>query len=340
MPDYSCDAQEAWLDLADLGRKRHAELDDYKRNKKTGGQAPRSVGEVLNAASRMPHPDVMRRLHGQVAPKPQIAQFRVDAGMWYGAVTSDESGVLLRIFQTLWWGGLFVKRANGWQPWSSTGAPIASVLSHGGRIILQLPKSPSGDAFWEWLTAGNKPGWRAASSHSLSLLDKAQYEQLPGNREKVWLEHKGVKRGLKNTFKQFSWSVALGGEGRYNWFSGNLIQANGEHGTLLCYHESPSKKEFGGMMIGCESAGGFKTAQTGARHDTGCHAKEWSGTGGLKFKDQSWHQCGPSEEYNSMVVDLIGSGWESIKTKAFDARWLGRKPPAPIPVDPRNNSYA
>jgi len=40
---------------------------------------------------------------------------------------------------------------------------------------------------------------------------------------------------------------------------GNLIQANGEHGTLVCYHESPSKKEFGGIMIGCESAGAFKT---------------------------------------------------------------------------------
>lgn len=52
--------------------------------------------------------------------------------------------VLSRLFKVLRYGGLLYRNDRnddeGWQYWHDTGLPIATALSHGSRVLIQLPK--------------------------------------------------------------------------------------------------------------------------------------------------------------------------------------------------------
>jgi len=75
-------------------------------------------------------------------------QFERDVAMWYGYCNSDGKGaeMCLRVFAALKRFGLFYRRAGG--TWGDFGqdfpaVPVASLLSHGGRILFQFPISNS-----------------------------------------------------------------------------------------------------------------------------------------------------------------------------------------------------
>lgn len=96
-----------------------------------------------------------------------LAQFKRDAILWKKTLESPEyealGNVLRRIFCVLRYGSLLYReneKTHKWNLWNSTKYPIASVLSHGSRVIIQLD-SMDGDgaihhngdehSFWKWL---------------------------------------------------------------------------------------------------------------------------------------------------------------------------------------------
>jgi putative RNase toxin 11 of polymorphic toxin system len=75
-------------------------------------------------------------------------QIERDVAMWYGYCNHDSHGasLCLKIFAAMKHFGVFYRAADG--SWSDFGAdfpsaPVASLLSHGGRILLLLPMSNS-----------------------------------------------------------------------------------------------------------------------------------------------------------------------------------------------------
>src|SRR5262249_45389047 len=89
-----------------------------------------------------------------------------DAYLWEQALalpgTVAKQPILRRLFTVLRWGGLMFrpeKNQNNWRLGSDVGGNIAAAISHGGRVMIQLPRTKAGqdgkdDAFFTWLTNG------------------------------------------------------------------------------------------------------------------------------------------------------------------------------------------
>jgi len=101
----------------------------------------------------------------EYAEKGASAQFKRDAILWRRTLESPEypalGMILRRVFCVLRYGGLMYRdseKVNDWKLWSGTRYPIASALSHGSRVIIQLDRMVEGSdhgkdehAFWKWL---------------------------------------------------------------------------------------------------------------------------------------------------------------------------------------------
>ena len=185
-----------------------------------------------------------------------IDQFLMDMAMWYGflANPSDQkekqwkSTTVSRVFNILLNGGLMVKRkSEGWLPWCEVGplfkgckqpAPVASVISHTARVLVQLPSGDKEKEFWKWLWAGVKPQTRKAATHGVEAVK--EIESL--GKKKLGVNKFAKENKSGKICNHFGINIALGGEGNINPVSGNKIYPNGEHGHL---YFALSKKGFG-----------------------------------------------------------------------------------------------
>jgi hypothetical protein len=73
-------------------------------------------------------------------------QYERDVAMWYGYCKDGSKGaqLALRIFGMMSTFGVLCKRKGGaWESANVLGVPVASLLSHGGRIVFLLPMSNS-----------------------------------------------------------------------------------------------------------------------------------------------------------------------------------------------------
>jgi hypothetical protein len=127
------------------------------------------------------------------------AQKRRDSRMWFQTLQHpglvSRGDIIRRIFCILRYGGLFYRNLSEldlkkfqshteegskdsvadveqnlqWKPWYNTTWPICTALSHGGRVIIQLPKKTALSeqiepntaydlTFWRWLITGNPDG--------------------------------------------------------------------------------------------------------------------------------------------------------------------------------------
>ena len=120
----------------------------------SGAQGPLRPGMEL-------HPDRHRRLN--------IQQFQLDAAMWYGAIkTGPFKDVLLRLFSIFYYAGIIYWDGNSWADWSENPARanVASLLSHGQRVLVQIPTSQKGgDELWPWLTDKKALPGRSGATH-------------------------------------------------------------------------------------------------------------------------------------------------------------------------------
>lgn len=264
-------------------------------------------------------------------------QYEMDVAMWYGTLENSSSlkkEVIKRVLTTLYYGGLMYKRNGVWQKWSESDVPIVSSISHGGRVVIQLPAGNNG--FWRWLWADMEPEGRKGATHGLS------YVKVPidiGGRRKYVKEDKLSTLGGFFSSNHFGINIGVGGVGNINPFSGVTIQEDGCHGHLYIKYLQPSATGCGAVMIGCEGSapldrydgpGTFASDQTGHKHTFGASGK-FSPTGGKKWKEREWHNDGPDSSEDAMFIDLVATGWRFLKAKigGFRSDKIGKTGRAP-----------
>eukprot|EP01080_Neovahlkampfia_damariscottae_P007979 gene7979-12444_t len=146
----------------------------------------------------------------------------------------SRKGLLRRIFLTLRYGNfLFSSKEGEWKYWSQTNWPIATALSHGGRILIQTPLLSNSlndkerdHTFWNWLITGSIEGdlskfvstlttgdeaenedkilfKRLAATHSIDYKDKNNIEIINGEVQKNIYETKTMGFNFRDT-KVFS----------------------------------------------------------------------------------------------------------------------------------------
>ena len=298
-------------------------------------------------------------------------QFERDTAMWFGAIIQSgepwKAEMLKRLFLVLYYGGLMVRRQDGWIPWTNQRIPICASISHGARVLIWLPENDTNQEFWRWLWAGHAAVSRAAATHGVVPVEGQIEDVYPPNRVM-----KGVKevKGNKNV-THYGVNLALGGSGNLNPISGKKISDNGKHGHLyIAYFTSVSRGVFKSaqpvgrraILVGTEQsapwdaqeakkgwAGRLKSVyrggtkflsvpdQYGGAHGLGGHSR-FAATGGddFSYKDDPTQLggYGPARGYyyDGLYMDLTQQRWQRFKDKAFDKQILGDSGAPPVPL--------
>lgn len=282
-------------------------------------------------------------------------QFDLDAAMWYGAIaTGPNSLVALRLFHVFYYAGVIYNSGRGtWGDWSDNPfGNLASLLSHGGRVLVQIPTTnKGGDALWRWLQLEDKVSQRGFATHGLvhsspSPLIRGHMAYLTEKGGGMTGKWQSIKGHIQN--RHFSFNVALGGEGNRNPFSASnddtkarytLIKGDGLNGHVYINYLPPTADAVGGMLVGCENAehGKGKNPHTNAGHGLG-GAQKVSATGGLKWTEL---KCGPQMEYGGLVCDLTDRGDDLgwlLNRSLLDPDRLDEKTATVLPVNNFKNA--
>jgi hypothetical protein len=313
-----------------------------KQIQKAGGRAAygRTVQQLgLRPETRIKSPD--QRKFDQ--------QFEIDAAMWFGAiVTGPNSYEILRLFHLFYYAGVIYRsgeRSNEWGDWSNNNfGNVASLLSHGGRVMVQIPTIPNGGAgLWNWLNSDGGIGSRGYATHGMSHQNPR--EIFRGHRLGL-SEKKGAWQSLKGHVqgRHYSFNVALGGEGNLNPFSSATdlaqkmtwkpIKGDGLNGHVYLNYKPPTNTAIGGLLVGCENAehGKGSNPHTGAGHGLG-GAQKVAAAGGLKWTKL---KCGPKKTYGGLICDLTDRGqtldW-ILGRDLMDAEKLDGKTGTVLPVN-------
>ncbi|UPY35194.1 hypothetical protein [Sediminicoccus sp. KRV36] len=283
--------------------------------------------------------------------KPETDQFTFDAAMWCGALVrpGDPSiaTFLKKLFGVLYLSGVMcnTNTRSGQFTWADAEAnnlPMGAFLSHGGRLIIQLPVRTAydnaGQAFFNWLTAevaaAGRLITRSAATHALK--DREPGIPIIGSRRYRMEEKRGKSTGLRGFFKNisehnhFGVNVALGGDGNTNPFSGNVVRADGAHGHFYIYFNAKDVGQCAGIMVGCENSAPHVTSQTFVPHDWKAISEDFSPCGTRKWPDMV---AGPKPKAEAMLVDLQ-DGWTWLQGLAenFTETELDFTPSPVLPV--------
>lgn len=265
-----------------------------------------------------------------------------------------------RLFGLLYYNGVLIRRQGQWVLWNTTNMPISAVLSHGGRILIQISYHNN---CWPLLWGKNneadaeeeaKPYRRKAATHGIGQMKSLNVINVNGYHCKKGIME--LKGGIKTLFKNvpaisetkgrmaagvpgkhYGINVAIGGTRNYNPFSGNRISANGAHGHLyVFYAPPPTTSKHGGLLIGLEDSaapdvGPITVGQTFHAHTFGS-TEDYLATGGKKWdsrrnpvggvNESDWHQEGPLDRYSSLFVDVVGTNMVRLR------RWINDFDPA------------
>ncbi|WP_437481050.1 hypothetical protein WME75_36815 [Sorangium sp. So ce1014] len=192
--------------------------------------------------------------------------------------------------------------------------PVAKLLSHGGRVNVQIPPSSSPYALTEHLGITDskgkpKPGVfkRFAGTHHVSFADGEFKEE--GGRDAF------IKAKLDDT-ELYGINLAVGGLGLKD-FNGDVILPDGAHGHMFIGYRPPKPGRPGALQLGMETTGPNAPSTVGYVHNLGSTEKTAnpiSSVGGLKQD-----KIGDESTKNARTVDLgkLGSDWrKTLKDRA------------------------
>lgn len=306
--------------------------------------------------------DLYKEIKKEFEEKGYMDQFIRDSKLWYLTMKSPgnekRKEIIQRIFTVIRYGNLHIKTSEGkFIEFSELGFPIATAISHGSRVIIQLPKtkldnnSEKDQSFWKWLITGNKDGnlgtyitssttgneaeehgrllfKRYAATHGIHQASEEEIEKLPNGKMKYVVEEKTIGLNLRDTKILVPKEYVLLYHRHYGMnipFGGNgnttifneNISANGEFGHFYFYTKPSSNDKNGVVMIGLEESEYGKRNQYGKEHTLKAEASHISISLGLKWKDLGFSNL------NSLFIDL-SEGWEFLegKEKNFHMNWL------------------
>ncbi len=245
----------------------------------------------------------------ELKQKSAAEQYKRDVGIWKKYMSDSKDPVMRRLFLALQHDKLqfknekddkylLVNSVNHNQDVFKN-IPLASLLSHGGRILIQIPPCSQNESqqFFHWLAGGsdkisynnqatiNKDSTiyhRAGATHSLDIINGEVVElKLPA----VPVKPNDAIRYITDWAYGHHWGKDLGiCEEEYS------ASSDGAHGHLYIYWLPPTSTQPGGLLIGCEgSSPTGNISYYGDTHDI-FHAQqhEFSLTGGMKFKHDSF----------------------------------------------------
>lgn len=172
----------------------------------------------------------------------------------------------------------------------------AALLSHGGRIVIQIP--PMGDHYHDpdkllnWLVGGEHHIADNKKAHAQH--HKPIYKRKSATHS-LTRRHGQLKELLLSPLMPLHWGkLAIDMIGQRH-FGMNIDLKNsqqhtfedGAHGHLYIYWLPPTKEKLGGLMIGCEHSQPGKVSHYGYKNSRK-KPSEFSLTGGLKFSHEKF----------------------------------------------------
>lgn len=252
-------------------------------------------GAELLPSTRPPSPAQLAALVAELSQRDRSVEEQIDLDVqaWQGVLRHPGDAacqrLVSRLFTLLVHGGLLYREQNQgtWKTWARgmAGFPVASVLSHGGRVLVQLPPGDEATQIFEWLVPQKfRRLTRPFASHGLSTLQPAVTIL---RREKHLKEDKGLSTAAKELTKRskhLGINLPLFGHGKVHPHSRRLVSANGEHGHLYIYYRPGQDNIPGGLLIGCEGSEAGKSDQYGHKHDARALSAPISPTSGMKWR--------------------------------------------------------
>ncbi|MEL7450717.1 MAG: hypothetical protein AAFN78_16005 [Pseudomonadota bacterium] len=341
-------------------------IDRYTRNIQDVNAGTMRLADFMNPNAPPPPPPNlpprrMKYINPAVNARSLTVQREFDAAMWYGASIAPAGPTVKRVFQLLYNAGVMYRSGMNWLDWRASGHPVATVLSHGSRVMIQtrgfvaqhkkVLSDVMTDPVWTWLCQPGHIQSRTAATHGLST---SSAKVTMRGHKRHWTEKGGGVSGMYQSAKgaiagrHYSFNVALGGVNYYNPVSrattidqqnGRInavaIQENGLNGHVYVYYRPPTQKHpYGGLLVGCENAehGAGINPHTACGHGLG-GAQPVSAGGGAKFKAWSGAQ-GPTKSYTGMFCNLVPfstdaaatTGWLTNAANIFDADNLDQAP--------------
>lgn len=271
----------------------------------------------------------------------RAAQARTQLGEDHPTTHHEEAaiGLYKRALMLLGAGNLEITNANGiTQNASRNGLPISSYLTHGSRVLVEIPAG-SEDKMINWLTSGypnvdgrstkysqqgalsqNRAVYsRLAATHDISITTQATGEfTLQEQKTGLGGFIKDVWNRLTGRRAHYGADLALGAEFNKTDSKGQIVsRPDGEHGHMYIHYIPPTPTKPGGILIGVE---GF--APSSSSHSKLGKSDSISATKGSKFEDldtkkeiadeSEYSQTIVPRKYNGMHVKLDTESLESI----------------------------
>ncbi|KYF77130.1 hypothetical protein BE18_27090, partial [Sorangium cellulosum] len=187
--------------------------------------------------------------------------------------------------------------------------PVAKLLSHGGRVNIQVPAGSPPYALTEFLGITDDKGnprtgvfKRDYGTHHVALSNGKFKEE--GGRGAM------VKSKLDDT-ELYGMNPTIGGLGLKD-FNGDVILPDGAHGHLFIGYRPPKPGRSGALQIGLETTGPGAPSTVGYVHNwrsTEKTANPISSVGGLKQD-----KIGDEKGKNARTVNLgkLGADWRGV----------------------------
>lgn len=227
---------------------------------------------------------------------PKKEQYKAEAAVWArylenksGQCDERRVAIMKRIFLTLNDAHIAIKPqgCDAFLPPSSR-MPLASMLSHGGRVVIEVPRlreNQNENEFINWVLGGEleqvkKDGvimGRSAATHSLTHVE--ENGELRVKELHIKPTPKNAKEFIVNARnkRHLGMNVGLGS-------MQTAEKDNGENGHLYMFWLPPTNDMPGALMVGCEGSEPGKTDRHGHKHGPSGKSPNISPTGSSKFR--------------------------------------------------------
>ncbi|WP_318285976.1 eCIS core domain-containing protein [Limnospira fusiformis] len=254
----------------------------------------------------------------------------------YQEQTDSAIAILKRVFIVLQHGLMYRddQHTPKFEEWQEN---VAVALSHGGRVMINLPPLQGNDKeheFIYWLLGGSsaqvqehkpkshdhrgadqssdyykaKVDTRIVSSHDVEVTQNS-LKELKSNT----FDFKGAV-GATSTIKHYGMDIPLGGLGNED-MAGDVILPDGRHGHMYIYYRPPSREKPGSVLVGAETSRMAHTDVFGMYHDQRSAPAEVSPTGTSKAG-----RIGA--EFGGRVVDYTTLTTDGKNLRVKDPDWL------------------